>query len=96
MKDSRFDKSLITNLMKIIDDHNVLAQSFRRVRDVLQTDEHSDFGLRLYRNRFKDPRIYNTPTSDEITTLVVGDLSTMDVGRDIIVKKKLWRIDKTP
>jgi len=55
MKNSRYDKSLITNLMKMIDDNHVLAQSFRRVRDVLQTDEYSDFGLRLYRNRFKDP-----------------------------------------
>jgi len=50
MKNFRFDKSLIIDLMKTIYDHNVLAQSFRRVRDVLQTDEHFDFGLRLYRN----------------------------------------------
>jgi len=29
----------------------------------------------------------NTPTTDEIAALIVGDMSNMDVGRDIIVKK---------
>jgi len=87
MKVSRFDKSLIAYLMKKIDDYNVLAQSFRRVRDLLHTHELSDFGLRLLRNWCKDLKIYNTHTFDEIVTLVVGDPSTMDVGRDIIMKK---------
>jgi len=35
----------------------------------------------------KDPRVYNTPSSNETVVLIVGDFSNMDVGRDIIVKK---------
>jgi len=82
----------------MIDKHNVLAQSFRRVRYFIHDDDRSDFGLRLFRHRFKDPRVYNTPIADEVATLVVGDLSTLDVGRDIIVKKvcgQLMRLHET-
>jgi len=73
--------------MKMIDENNVLAKTFRRVRDFVHTEVHSDFGLRLFRHRFKDPRVYNTPTTDEIVALIMGDMSNMDVGRDIIVKR---------
>jgi len=82
----------------MIDKHNVLAQTFRRVRDFIHDDDQSDFGLGLFRHRFKDPRVYNTAIGDEVATLVVGDLSTLDVGRDIIVKKvsgQLTRLHET-
>jgi len=72
----------------MIDKHNVLAQRFKRVRDFIHDDEQSDFGLRLFKHDLKDPRVlYNTPIADEVAALLVGDLSTLDVGRDIIVKK---------
>jgi len=54
--------------------------------------------LRLFRHRFKDSRVYNTPSADEIATLIVCDFSTLDVGRDIIVKKvfgQLTRLHET-
>jgi len=31
---SLVDQSLVADLMKMIDDHNVLAKSFRRVKDL--------------------------------------------------------------
>ena len=62
----------------MIDKHNVLTQSFRRVKDFIH-DDRSDFGLRLFRHRFKDPRVYNTPIVDEVATMIIGDLSTLDV-----------------
>ena len=89
---------MIEKLKSIIDKHNVLAQSFRRVRDLIHDDDRSDFGLRLFRHRCKDPRVYNTPIADEVATFIVGDLSTLDVGRDIIVKKvcgQLTRLHET-
>jgi len=82
----------------MIDENNVLAKSFRRVKDFVHTDVHSGFRLRLFRHRFKDPKVYNNPTIDEITTLIVGDMSNMDVGRDIIVKRisgQLFRLHET-
>jgi len=46
----------------------------------------SDFTLRLFRGRNKDPRVYNTPSCDKIVALIVGDFANIDVGRDIMVK----------
>ena len=82
----------------MIDNNNVLAKSFRRVRDLLLQSTKSDFTLRLFRGRNKDPRVYNTPSCDEIIALIVGDFDNLDVGRDIIVKKcsgELTRLHET-
>jgi len=82
----------------MIDDHNVLAKSFRRVRDLSTDNSKSDCTLRLFRVRSKDPRVYNTPSCDEIATLLVGDFGNLDVRRDIIVKKcfnELTRLHET-
>ena len=71
----------------MIDDHNVLAKSFIRVRDLSANNSKSDFTLRLFRGRSKDPRVYNTHLCEEIDALIVGDFGNLDIGRDIIVKK---------
>jgi len=80
------------------DNHNVLVKSFRKVRDLSLQNMNSDFTLRLFRGRNKDPRVYNTPLCDEIVALIVGDFANMDVSRDIIVKKcsgELTRLHET-
>ncbi|XP_057419198.1 uncharacterized protein LOC130713450 [Lotus japonicus] len=91
------DISLVDELKGMIDENNVLAKSFRKVRDYVMSNESSSFALRLFRKRGKDPRTYNLPTSDEIAALIVGDLENVEVGRDIIVKKNgvLTRIHET-
>jgi len=80
LKQLKFGKSLIEDLTKMIHDNNVLEKSFRRVRDFVHNDVNSDFALRLFRHRCKDPRVYNTPTTNEIAALIVGDMSNIDVG----------------
>jgi len=82
----------------MIDTHNVLAKYFRRVRELSLQHMESDFTLRLFRGRNKNPGVYNTPSCDEIAALIVGDFGNMDVGRDIIVKKcsgELTRLHET-
>ena len=81
------EESLVDDLIKMVDNHNVLAKSFGRVIDLSLENIKSDFTLRLFIGRNKDPRVYNTPSYDEIAALIVGDFANMDVGRDIIVKK---------
>lgn len=93
-----FDDSLVRDLTKMIDDNNECAKSFRRVRDFVQQSDAPNFCLRLFRHRSKDPRIYNVPTSDKVAALIVGDLSNMELGRDLIVKNisgELERIHET-
>lgn len=80
------DTSLVDDLTKMIDDYNQLAKSFRRVRDFVSQNPTTKFSIRLFRNRVKDPRIYNLPTVDEVAALIVGDLSNMEYGRDVVVQ----------
>jgi len=49
--ESLVDQSLVSDLMKMIDDHNVLTKSFRGVRDLSTDNSKSDFTLRLFRGR---------------------------------------------
>ncbi|XP_057455361.1 uncharacterized protein LOC130746681 isoform X2 [Lotus japonicus] len=93
----KLDISLVDDLKQMMDKNNVLAKSFRKVRDYLRFEESTSLALRLFRKQAKDPRTYNLPTSDEIAALIVGDLDNIEVGRDIIVKKNgvLSRIHET-
>lgn len=82
----------------MLDEFNVLAKSFRRVRDFILQNEGSNMCLRLFRSRSRDARTYNLPTSDEVAALIVGDLDGVDAGRDIVVRKRsgeLTRIHET-
>ena len=74
---------MVADLIQMIDTHNVLVKSFRRVRDLSLQHMESDFTLRLFRGRNKDSKVYNTPLCDEIGALIVGDFGNMDVGREI-------------
>jgi len=48
LNDSTFDRSLIRYLTKMVDKHNVLTQSFRKVREFIIKDAKSDFGCALF------------------------------------------------
>jgi len=48
LEQSLFDKSLFVDLINMIDEHNVLGKSFRRVRNFSHHDSKSDFTLRLF------------------------------------------------
>lgn len=67
---------------------NILAQSFRKARDFLGQDHSINLVLKLYKSQYKDVRVYNLPTSNEVAGSIVDDLDTMEVGRDIIVRKQ--------
>ncbi|RYR15964.1 hypothetical protein Ahy_B04g072932 [Arachis hypogaea] len=81
---SDIDKELITKLLQMIDTHNVIAQSFRRVREFYQYHLSEIFSLKLYSQRTVDRRTYNAPSCDEVAALIVGDFDSSDHGRDII------------
>ncbi|XP_025669780.1 uncharacterized protein [Arachis hypogaea] len=83
---SEIDKELITELLQMIDTHNVITQSFRRVREFYQCHPSEIFSLKLYSHRKVDRRTYNTPSCDEVAALIVGDFDSSDHGRDIIVR----------
>ncbi|WJX28192.1 DNA helicase [Trifolium repens] len=89
-------KGIVTQLCKMLDQHNVHAKSFRMARDVLKNGQVQDFKLKLIAERKNDGRIYNQPTVSEVAALIVGDVDSAE-KRDIILHKtggRLKRIDE--
>ncbi|OIT31337.1 hypothetical protein A4A49_61084, partial [Nicotiana attenuata] len=64
---------IVNDLKQVLDEHNVLAKSFRMVRDRFQVDRSSNVRLRLIGKRGTSGRRYNLPTVSEVAALVVGD-----------------------
>ncbi|KAL4330703.1 hypothetical protein AHAS_Ahas13G0426600 [Arachis hypogaea] len=91
---SEIDKELITELLQMIDTHNVIAQSFRRVREFYQYHPYEIFSLKLYSQRNVDRRMYSAPSCDEVAALIVGDFDSSDHGRDIIVRSTGGRLQR--
>ena len=71
----------------MLDNHNVLVKSFRRVREAFDEDETQQVNLRLIGKRSKDGRMYNLPTTDEVAMLIVGDIENLEKGHDIVIRK---------
>ncbi|XP_057418412.1 uncharacterized protein LOC130712602 [Lotus japonicus] len=94
----KLNKSLIEDLLAMVDECNVLVKSFRKVRDFISINPLLRISLRLFRARPKDPRVYNLPSVDEVAGLIVGDFDSTDCGRDIVVSSMdgtLRRIHET-
>ncbi|XP_057422827.1 uncharacterized protein LOC130716812 [Lotus japonicus] len=92
------EPGLVVDLLKMVDDHNVLAKSFRSVRDHVEEFDSNEVALRLFRNRVNDSNTYNLPSVDEVAALIVGDFDSSDCGRDVILRStsgKLERIFET-
>ncbi|XP_016195611.1 uncharacterized protein LOC107636628 [Arachis ipaensis] len=92
------DTDLIVRLLHMIDEHNVIAKSFRRVREFHEYHPSEVYSLRLFCQRRSDRRVYNFPSCDEIAALIVGDFDSSDQGRDIILRSvdgQLRRIYET-
>ncbi|CAN0900843.1 ATP-dependent DNA helicase PIF1 [Linum grandiflorum] len=58
--------TLITNLKEMLDTYNVLAQSFRRVRDALNEPGNENLRLRICGPRVDQGRMYELPTGTEL------------------------------
>ncbi|XP_072058243.1 uncharacterized protein [Arachis hypogaea] len=67
---NNIDQSLVLDLKDMIDQHNVLAHTFRIVRNYLNQGDIANIRLRLYRKRSKDARFYNLPSSNEVAALI--------------------------
>lgn len=78
----------------MIDQHNVLAQSYRATRDRYFSQGLQGVRLRLIKNRNTDGRTYNLPNTSEIAGLIVGDFDTQEGFRDIIVETQSKRFQR--
>ncbi|PNX56802.1 hypothetical protein L195_g058384, partial [Trifolium pratense] len=62
----------------MVDEYNVVAKSFRRVRDCLEQTQNAKVTLRLLRHRSTNERANNIPSMDEFAALIVGDCDSSD------------------
>ncbi|KAH0773449.1 hypothetical protein KY290_010586 [Solanum tuberosum] len=79
---------IVTELKEMLDKHNVLARSFRMVRDRFQAEQSTNVKLRLIGRRGSDGRRYNLPSVSEVAALVVGDFEPTNTDRDIIIESQ--------
>ncbi|XP_074288946.1 uncharacterized protein LOC141614089 [Silene latifolia] len=71
----------------MIDSHNTIAKTFRKVRDRLAVNTDSDVSIKLISRRLSDGRTYNLPTVSEVAALIEGDIGPHMEKRDIIVRR---------
>ncbi|XP_074293684.1 uncharacterized protein LOC141620814 [Silene latifolia] len=84
---SRFNDELIRLLENMIDSHNTIAKTFRKVRDRLAVNTDSEVSIKLISRRSSNGRTYNLPTVSEVAALIEGDIGPHMEKRDIIVRR---------
>jgi len=83
---------VIEELMKMLDNHNLLAKQFRLARDRLEENGNEVFIVRIVGAREGDPVQYSLPTVDQLAMLVVGDFSFDTFQRDIVVQARTGQL----
>jgi hypothetical protein len=82
------DPILVSEILALMDQYNKLVESFRMVRDYIDMNQNVPVSLRLFRNRQRDPRVYNMPELDEVAALIVGDIGDEEERRDTVVRER--------
>ncbi|GJR58474.1 putative PIF1 DNA helicase/replication protein A1-like protein [Tanacetum coccineum] len=80
-------RTLVQDLITILDIHNPLVQSFRMAKDRFVQSSIQHVTLRLIGNRQHTGRQYNLPTASEVAALIPGDGNSIE-SRDVIVEER--------
>lgn len=72
----------------MLNQDNILAKSFRAVRDCYRSELLANFNLHLLSKRQTNGRQYNLYTASEVTALIVRDLGMENYKWDVIVYPK--------
>ncbi|CAI0552334.1 unnamed protein product [Linum tenue] len=83
-RDGLLMPELITSLLQMLDQHNQLVKTFRRVRQQLQDSSTTNLKLRIFGAKSRN-RQYDLPSSTEVAALIPGDFVPDRDDRDIIV-----------
>ncbi|XP_038709423.1 uncharacterized protein LOC120004225 isoform X1 [Tripterygium wilfordii] len=92
----QLDRDVVDQLIKMFDNVNPLVKAFRMARDRFKSGEQRSVSLVLSAKRSTDGLQYNSPSFPEMAGLIVGDIGSTEMGRDIIVEHRtqgLKRID---
>uniref|UniRef100_A0A0D3CBJ6 Helitron helicase-like domain-containing protein n=1 Tax=Brassica oleracea var. oleracea TaxID=109376 RepID=A0A0D3CBJ6_BRAOL len=87
------DDSLIADLIKMLDENNHLAKTFRHARDRLLSGDAVELSLTLVNQKHRG-RQYDLPTAGEIGGLIIGDFNSESAGKDIVVEYKSAKLQR--
>ncbi|CAI0400875.1 unnamed protein product [Linum tenue] len=87
-RDGLLMPELLTLLLQMLDQHNELVKTFRRVRQQLQDSATTSLKLRIFGAKSRN-RQYDLPSSTEIAALIPGDFIPDREDRDIILSTNM-------
>ncbi|XP_074328021.1 uncharacterized protein LOC141665932 [Apium graveolens] len=85
---------IVDGLMKMLDETNELVKEFRSARDRFEADGVEDLEIILKVLRADNGRENHVSTSDEVASIMDGDLDETDGSRDIIIDSKIKGLEK--
>lgn len=84
----KIDEDIVKGLMDMLDDNNELVKEFRIARDRYKESPIVELRIILKVCRSQSGRETHVAPSDEVATIIVGDLEDPCASRDIIFKSK--------
>ncbi|RID68698.1 hypothetical protein BRARA_C00841, partial [Brassica rapa] len=87
------DDNLIAGLIKMLDENNHLAKTFRHARDRLLSGDAVEFSITLVNQKHRG-RQYDLPTAGEIGGLIIGDFNSEAAGKDIVLEYKSSKLQR--
>jgi len=79
--------TIVAGLQSMLDENNVLAQSFRMAKERFKNLDYHDYTLKLIADRNRNGT-HGLPGADEVAALVIKDPTDEAKGRDIIIEYK--------
>ncbi|XP_061994695.1 uncharacterized protein LOC133712606 isoform X1 [Rosa rugosa] len=89
--------NIVEGLIKMFDQNNELVKEFRTIRDRYENGFIPTLNMTILNRQPTDSKQYETPTSEEIGGLIVGDIGQHNANKDLIIESKsgcLQRISK--
>jgi hypothetical protein len=82
------NEDIVDSLISMLDTHNSVVKVFRTAREKITADAPDQFVIRLFGKPDAHCDVYSAPVTSEVVGLVVGDIGSTDVGRDLIVDNR--------
>ncbi|XP_040362335.1 uncharacterized protein LOC112166811 isoform X2 [Rosa chinensis] len=89
--------NIVEGLIKMFDQNNELVKEFRTIRDRYENGFIPTLNMTILNRQPTDSKQYETPTSEEIGGLIVGEIGQYNANKDLIIESKsgcLQRISK--
>lgn len=86
------NEQIVASLIEMLNTNNPIVQLFRTAHERISLDASDQFCIRLFGKPDAHGDIYSAPVASEVVGLIVGDVGSADVGRDIIIQDRASRL----